>query len=230
MKYIKQEPTNHPEGDAFVHTMFVVKAMSKLIRNEDFILYNEDASLALMLSALLHDIGKATTTIVNKEGKITSYGHDKESAEMASNFMEGIGVPSSIQEKTIPLIREHMFIATTKKATKRNVRRLSIRLYPASIFEWEATCLADLAGRPGRRGKPKRNKIFDAVLEIARNLNIEFDKPEPIVKGRHLIDLGVSPGVEMGEILRALFENQLDGDFDDLESGLVFAEKLVLDK
>ena len=44
---------------------------------------------------------------------------------------------------------------------------------------------------------------IDRFLERARALGVEHRPPEPIVKGRHLLELGVEPGPRMGEILRA---------------------------
>lgn len=50
---------------------------------------------------------------------------------------------------------------------------------------------------------------------------------EPIVMGRHLMDIGVKPGPLMGQMLQKLYDLQLRGEFDDLESGLVKAKELL---
>jgi tRNA nucleotidyltransferase (CCA-adding enzyme) len=47
------------------------------------------------------------------------------------------------------------------------------------------------------------------------------------VKGRHLIDLGVEPGPRMGEILRQIYERQLDGRIATLEDGLDAAREII---
>ena len=39
--------------------------------------------------------------------------------------------------------------------------------------------------------------------------------------GRHLIERGMKPGREMGDTLKAAFEAQLDGEFEDLAGALV---------
>jgi tRNA nucleotidyltransferase (CCA-adding enzyme) len=49
---------------------------------------------------------------------------------------------------------------------------------------------------------------------------VQHAAPDPIVKGRHLIELGVRPGPAMGEILRAIYEKQLDGAIATLDQGL----------
>lgn len=48
--------------------------------------------------------------------------------------------------------------------------------------------------------------------------------PQPLVMGRHLLDLGVPPGPEMGRLLDDCFEAQLDGEFLTLEEGLAYAK------
>ena len=67
------------------------------------------------------------------------------------------------------------------------------------------------------------------VLDRARALGVEHAPPEPIVKGRHLLQLGVEPGPAMGEILRRIYEQQLDGRFSALDEGLRIAREIASD-
>ena len=63
----------------------------------------------------------------------------------------------------------------------------------------------------------------------ARALGVEHAPPEPIVKGRHLMQLGVEPGPAMGAILRRIYEQQLDGRFATLDEGLRIAREIASD-
>jgi tRNA nucleotidyltransferase (CCA-adding enzyme) len=45
--------------------------------------------------------------------------------------------------------------------------------------------------------------------------------------GRHLIALGVEPGPRMGEILRAVYEQQLDGAVCTVEDGIEAARRIL---
>lgn len=56
-----------------------------------------------------------------------------------------------------------------------------------------------------------------AMLEIAHSLNVQNKGPEPLLLGRHLLELGFSPGPKMGEILRQVFDVQLNGEIQSLE-------------
>ena len=60
---------------------------------------------------------------------------------------------------------------------------------------------------------------MDWFVEKARSLGVEHRPPEPIVKGRHLLAMGLQPGPRVGEILKAVYELQLDGKVTTLEDG-----------
>jgi tRNA nucleotidyltransferase (CCA-adding enzyme) len=64
-------------------------------------------------------------------------------------------------------------------------------------------------------------------LQRARTLGVEHAAPFPIVMGRHLLEIGVQPGPRMGEVLRLIYEQQLDGRVQTLEEGLALAAEIM---
>jgi tRNA nucleotidyltransferase (CCA-adding enzyme) len=64
-------------------------------------------------------------------------------------------------------------------------------------------------------------------LERARGLGVERCGPDPILLGRHVLELGVEPGPEVGRVTRAVYELQLDGDVRDLDGAIEAARRLV---
>ena len=58
------------------------------------------------------------------------------------------------------------------------------------------------------------------LMQKAEELSVQDQAPKPIMLGRHLLELGLSPGPEMGKILKDAFEAQLDGEFSDVEGGM----------
>ncbi len=75
-----------------------------------------------------------------------------------------------------------------------------------------------------------KEKWFDSAaqewfIERVRSLNIEKTAPEPILKGRHLIELGMEPSPRFKAILDAVYELQLDGRVTDIESALALAKE-----
>ena len=65
------------------------------------------------------------------------------------------------------------------------------------------------------------------VLQRARELDVDKRPPDPLLLGRHLLELGMQPGPRMGEITRAVYEMQLDGRVRTLEDAIREGRKLV---
>ena len=47
--------------------------------------------------------------------------------------------------------------------------------------------------------------------------------------GKHLLKLGMSPGPEIGKILKLAFEKQLNGDFQTSEQAIFWVKSNFLD-
>jgi tRNA nucleotidyltransferase (CCA-adding enzyme) len=64
---------------------------------------------------------------------------------------------------------------------------------------------------------------------IQRSIELEVEQrpPDPLLLGRHLLELGVEPGPRMGEITRAVYEMQLDGRVRNLGEAIEEAKKIV---
>jgi tRNA nucleotidyltransferase (CCA-adding enzyme) len=68
---------------------------------------------------------------------------------------------------------------------------------------------------------------MDWFLERARSLGVEHRPPPPILLGRHVLALGLKPGPRVGEILRTVYELQMDGKVIDLEQAIEAAKALL---
>ncbi|OPJ57040.1 HD domain-containing protein [Alkalithermobacter paradoxus] len=100
LEKVPQSPVHHPEGSVWNHTMLVVDNAAR--RKED-----SKNPKVLMWSALLHDIGKTSTTKVRKE-KITSYDHDKVGKELAVEFLSKFVSDKKFIEDVSNMVRWHM--------------------------------------------------------------------------------------------------------------------------
>jgi tRNA nucleotidyltransferase (CCA-adding enzyme) len=153
-----------------------------------------------------------------RDGKerIISPGHEDVGVDIAAKFLERINAPQAIVERVAPLIRNHM--SHMIPITDRSVRRLAKRLEPENIEGLSIIMTADSMGRP-----PKPARVPEFVIELqlkAAELNVEESAAKPILMGRHLLDLGMSPGPAFKEILDAAYEAQLEGSFHDLDGAL----------
>ena len=72
-------------------------------------------------------------------------------------------------------------------------------------------------------------EAMDWFLERARSLGVEHRPPAPILFGRHLLALGMKPGPRVGEILKTVYEQQLDGAVTTLDEAISAAKRLTDD-
>jgi len=102
LKNTEQSPVHHPEGNVWNHTMLVVDAAAMMKAK------SRDAA-AFLWAALLHDIGKPSTTRIRK-GRITAYDHDLVGAELARKFLSEFGDDGRFIDRVAGLVRYHMQI------------------------------------------------------------------------------------------------------------------------
>ena len=243
----QQNPAWHPEGDVWIHTKQVCRETAQIISHFSPPL-NEDERVILMFASLCHDFGKPLTTKLDENGVLRSIGHEIEGVPLAAKFLERMKAPNRIVSSVKPLVAEHMATQGCGGApSQRAIRRLARRLSPANIKLWTLLCQADALGcgaterylatpsdkKEGDislRETQKRNIRFqvDLWLEIARDLDVEEKETSPLIQGRDLLKIGVSPGPLMGTLLKQLFEEQIDGRFTTKDEGLERAREMLL--
>lgn len=211
-----QDPDWHPEGDVFTHTGHCLDALTGLA---DWKGADTERRIVLSLAVLAHDFGKPQTTheaLKDGRRRIVSPGHDEAGGPLTEQFLNRINAPAAIRERVIPLVTNHL--AHLQTLTDRSVRRLAKRLEPATIDELVIVITADQFGRPP---KPRVNSEGLLALQAkAAELEVQSSAPQPILMGRHLVELGMRPGRELGVVLDAAYDAQLEGKFLDLRQAL----------
>jgi tRNA nucleotidyltransferase (CCA-adding enzyme) len=217
-----QEPEWHPEGDVWVHTLMVIDQARTRIADLD-----KPRQIAVMLGALCHDLGKPPTTAF-VDGRIRSIDHEQAGVPPSQAFLDRLNLQTiggyDVRAQVFGVVAQHLKpLAFYKSATPVGdgaFRRLAQKV---DLELLARVALSDCLGRTGH---------FDCsgirwFLERAQALGVEHAPPDPILKGRHLLDLGMPPGPAMGEILRKVYERQLDGDVTTLDEGLAIARGLI---
>ena len=217
LRGVKQDPEWHKEGTVWKHTLMVVDAAAKL-RGK---FKNNKDKMALMFAALCHDLGKPMTTEV-REGRITTYGHDDAGVEPTRQLLGRISNDSEIQGKVEALVREHMkpTFFHHDKVPDSAIRRLAKKV---DIPLLVALSMADKLGRGGPTPKLESERW---LLKKYKELKLDQPKAlDPVVLGRHLIQLGMKPGPPMGGVLKQIYEAQLEGKFATPEDGVAYAQQ-----
>lgn len=208
----EQDPTYHPEGNCWGHTLYVCNEAALIGMREGF--SNKEKS-NLVFAALLHDVGKPSTTFI-KEGRIVSPGHDVAGEPLAASFMESLNFPHFDTMEIKKLVRTHM--VHCGGVSPRKARRLVHLAKPNFKLLW-ALIEADHSGRPPLpKGFPAQAQQLKELVEAQQKI-----ATAPLVMGRHLIEKGWTPGKEMGNKLRELYSLQIEAglNFDQLMERLL---------
>lgn len=229
---VPQEPEWHPEGNVDVHTIMVVDEARKLIDGLD-----HARQVAVMLGALCHDLGKPPTTEFIEE-RWRSRGHDEAGIEPTISLLDRLGIYTldgfDVREQVIQLVRYHLVPGEWFKNEQKGhpvgdgaFRRLARKVEPDLLYR---VAKADSLGRnpdwlpPEKRFGSEAQEWF---IEKVRSLSVEQHAPQPLLMGRHLIEMGFEPGPEFRRILDAVYEMQLDGKVEDLGVAIKAAKGMV---
>jgi len=226
---VQQEPEWHPEGDVDVHTLMVVDEARKLI---DDLPYAQ--KVTVMLGALAHDFGKPPTTQFF-DGRWRSHSHDEAGVEPTLSFLDRLGIFTldgyDVRNQVVELVRYHLkpgeFYKAKNPVGDGAFRRLARKVEPDLLYR---VAKADSLGRnpdwlpPEKRFGSEAQEWF---IEKVRELQIEKRAPEPILMGRHLLEVGLEPSPRFKEILDAVYEMQLDGKIQSLDEARAIAREMI---
>jgi tRNA nucleotidyltransferase (CCA-adding enzyme) len=79
----------------------------------------------------------------------------------------------------------------------------------------------------GRRPGQFDCTAMDWFIERARAIGADKGPPKPLLLGRHLLELGLQPGPRVGEILKAVYELQMDGTVTTVAEAIEAAKPLL---
>ena len=194
---VAQDPTWHPEGDVWTHTLMVVDCAATDRRQD-----GDDRTL--MFAALCHDFGKAITTAV-EGGRIRSPGHDIAGVELTYRFLQRLKTGRTLQRRVAALVRYHLAPAlyVGNQAGPKGYRRLSRALADAdvSLELLVRVARADHLGRTTAEALAQRFPAGDEFLARACALTVARSPPPDRVLGRHLIARGLIPGPHFATLL-----------------------------
>jgi len=184
-------------------------------------------AVAVMLGAVCHDLGKPATTALI-DGRIRSLGHEEAGVPPATALLDRLNVHSldgfDVRLTVLGIVAHHLKPGAFRKsqtpvgdgAFRRLAQKVDLELL-ARVAK------ADCLGRAGDFDC----SAMDWFLDRARALGVEHAPPAPLVMGRHLLALGMRPGPAVGDVLKQIYERQLDGEITTVEQGLAVARELM---
>lgn len=212
------EEDGHPAEDAFAHTKLSLDEAVKLAGE-----LSKPKRIAVMLATLCHDLRQAITFA---KVDVEPVEHHKAAVEPTRSILNGLGLYGiggyDVRSQVLALVREHRkpreFYQQRKTTTDGNFRRLAQQVDIDLLFRVAKACAR--GGRSASSDIPE-----DWFIERARSLGVEHGPPAPLLQGRHLLEAGFQPGPQMGKLLRAVYELQLDGKVTTAEEALAAAQR-----
>lgn len=199
-----QRPDAHPEGDAWIHTGRVLSVAGGL-RNGD-----KGRDLVLMLSALLHDLGKADSTHRDARGIWRASGHESASVVKAEQFLQRWFRSPGLARQVLPLVRWHgaPFALNRDGAKAGAYRRLALQVPDPALLLDLARADAAGAGRTDLSALEKARAHWQAMGLLG-------ERPLPWLRGDDLQHMGLAPGPLFKRLLDLAYRMQLSGRFAD---------------
>lgn len=202
-----QDPHWHPEGDVWVHTLQVIDEAASLVSDLD-----RPRALSVMLGALCHDLGKPSTTRF-EDGRVRSRGHEEAGVGPTERLLDRWRVHTlegfDVRRQVLGLVANHLkpgqLYDERDRVSDGAIRRLAARCEADLLYR---VSRADCLGRRPGQFEPVAMEWF---RDRVRSLAVEKGPPEPLLRGRDVLALGLSPGPAVGRIVNAVYERQLDG-------------------
>jgi tRNA nucleotidyltransferase (CCA-adding enzyme) len=218
----EQEPEWHPEGDVWIHTLLVCDQARTRIDDLD-----RAGQIVVMVGAVCHDLGKPLTTAFI-DGRIRSIDHEQAGVAPASAVLDRLNLHSidgyDVRKHVLGIVAHHlkpgMFRQSPTPVSDGAFRRLAQKV---DLELLARVAKSDCLGRTGHFDC----SAMDWFLERARALGVEHRPPAPILLGRHLLELGLKPGPRVGEILKAVYEKQMDGTVTTLDQAIDEAKQFL---
>ncbi len=179
---------------------------------------SKEKRVTVMLAALSHELGKPVAEIAGDVIEAT--------VEQARSVLDRLGLYTiagyDVRAQVTALVREQLkpieFYQHLPRTADGDFRRLAQRVEIDLLYRVSKACA---------RAAGLSTIAQDWFIEKARALRVEHGPPAPLLQGRHLIEAGIAPGPQMGEILRRIYDLQLDGQITTLEEALLAARGLA---
>ena len=196
----RQNEAFHPEGDVYNHTMKVLDAAARM-KNK------AEKPEFFMVSALCHDMGKPSTTSVDEQGTVHSYGHEIAGKAVADEFLKRLNNDVALKKYVKNMCELHMSPVQMYEANSK-VKKTNA-LYDKSICPNDLILLscADTEGK-GFRGN------HDTSLKdwcYARLYAYTERMKQPQVGGKDLMNLGLKPSPMFTELIIKAHQLHLSG-------------------
>lgn len=188
-----------------------------------------DATLALHLATLCHDIGKPPTKAAGEDGRVHFYGHAETGADLTRRLMTRLKFPNDEIAAVTKLVAQHMRIGEYKPLwTDAAVRRLMRDLGPQldDLFEIHRVDVSALA--PDHTDISRAHELRSRMAPIQEAQDIST-LTSPLDGQELMTRLKLKPSKRLGELKEYLTNEVVEGRLapDDKEGAERLAQEYM---
>jgi tRNA nucleotidyltransferase/poly(A) polymerase len=211
MKGVQQPPQYHPEGDVWIHTLLMIEGLPS------------GSSPTLAWGVLLHDVGKPPTfRPASQTGdRIRFDNHVDVGVRMAEAICRRYRFSNEETEQIVALIANHMRFGAVEQMRKSTLKRF-VRL-PRFEEHMELHRLDCLSSH-------RKLDSYEEVQRFLAETPAEEVRPQRVLTGTDLSEMGYIPGPQFSEILRAVEDAQLEGQIATKDEAEEFVRKKFASK
>ena len=189
----------HPEGDVWTHTMIMINGIG-----ED---YKDISNPSVFpLAVLLHDVGKPATKCGDH-----FLEHDMVGAGISEDICRRLKLSNEETNMVSSLVRMHMRSRFFDEMRRSKKKKLVNEKYFNELMElFRLDCISS---------KSSLDTYYN-ILNFKEETPPEIIKPEPIIRGGDLLELGFKAGPIIGQILNNIMDLQLEEEINTKEEAI----------
>jgi poly(A) polymerase len=193
-----------------------------------------NGKMLLLLSVLLHDVGKPACRSADGDGRIRFLGHERLSSELAQLRARELALSSSEVRQVTTIVHHHMRPAWLAQASAEGQpsRRSIYRFFRDTGSNGVDICLLSLADGLGTGAAPEMDEWGRRVRSVVTLLDHYFNhrtetvSPPPLLSGRELMAaLDLAEGPKVGELLQLIQEAQAAGEVNTADGAVALARE-----
>jgi putative nucleotidyltransferase with HDIG domain len=206
MKGVEQPPQYHPEGDVWIHTRLMIEQLPA------------GTSPTLAWGVLLHDVGKPPTFRSAEEtgDRIRFDGHVDVGVPMAEAICRHLRFSNEDTEQILALVANHMRFKDVEQMKASTLKRF-VRLprFDEHLELHRLDCLSS----------HRHLESYGFVQQVLKETPPDQIRPERLLTGDDLQEMGYKPGPIFSEILRAVEDAQLEGQLGSPDEAAEYVRK-----
>ncbi|MEG1820344.1 MAG: HD domain-containing protein [Oscillospiraceae bacterium] len=182
-----------------------------------------EADPIVRLTLLLHDIGKPRCYTVDNNGVGHFYGHGNFSADIANTVLKNLRLSNEMSATILTLVKYHDYdISADEKVIKMMLTKFTLPVLNLLFKVQTADSLAHNPVYSGYTEKIQEAKIMaDEIVERDECFSLK----KLNINGNDLIDIGITDGKKIGEILNLLLIEVIDTEVCNDKASLITRAK-----